>query len=112
MSVDKYVKFISEQQKSLEVHGLTEESKEHYTHEIDVHPHGWEDVSKEKHEKGADSMVAKLKKKGFHAKVHNYHGPGGGAAVLHLGHPKGPKHVDKWLKRNYDEDHEEGDSRI
>jgi hypothetical protein len=107
-----YADFISEQQKSMVNAGLAE-AAENYTHEIDVHPHGWEgSPSKEAHEKGTDKMVSKMKKQGLHAKVHMYHGPGGGAAVLHLGHPKGPKHVDKWLQKNYDPDHEEGDSRI
>ena len=95
MSVDKYVKFISEQQKSLEVHGLTEESKEHYTHELDA--------------TDAKGMVAHLKNRGFHAKIHKAAGPAGGASVVRLGHPDGVKHVHSYIKQYYDDDHSKSD---
>jgi hypothetical protein len=109
-AVDKYAKFMTEQNKQLVTRGHLNEAKETYTHEIDVHPHGWAAVTRKAHEQGTDAMVSKLKKQGFHAKVATYHGPGGGAAVLHIGHPKGRAHVDKWIKRVYDPDHEIGDT--
>ena len=91
---DNYVKFISEQQKLLAIRGLAE-AAENYTHELDAND--------------GHKMVADLKKKGFHAKIHKAVGPAGGAAVVHLGHPSGEKHVHSWIKKNYDEDHSKSD---
>ena len=91
---DYYVKFISEQQKLLAIRGLAE-ATENYTHELDAID--------------GHKMVADLKKSGFHAKIHKAVGPAGGAAVVHLGHPGGEKHVHRWIKKNYDEDHSKSD---
>ena len=96
---DNYVKFISEQVHKEKVRGFTNiaitESSENYTHELDAND--------------GHKMVADLKKKGFHAKIHKAVGPAGGAAVVHLGHPSGEKHVHSWIKKNYDEDHSKSD---
>jgi len=91
MSVDKYVKFISEQQKSMVNAGFTNQINENYTHELDA--------------TDAKGMVAHLKKHGYHAKIHKAAGPAGGASVVHLGHPDGEKHVHSYIKQYYDDDH-------
>jgi hypothetical protein len=104
----KYASFITEQQNHNSLRTI-KEAKEQYTHEIDVHPAGWDNVSSQKHKEGTDKMVEKLKRKGFNAKVHEYHGPSGGAATIHIGHPDGPGPIDKFIKRSYDPDHKAGD---
>ena len=91
MSVDKYVKFISEQQKSMVNAGFTNQINENYTHELDA--------------TDAKGMVAHLKKHGFHAKIHKAAGSAGGASVVRLGHPDGEKHVHSYIKQYYDDDH-------
>jgi len=76
--------------------------EESYTHEFDYAEDG---------KNTAKSFVAKAKKAGIKAKIHDPSGPGGGHPVVHLGH-KDTKHMHSFLKKHYDPDmhHDDLDS--
>jgi len=73
---------------------------EEYTHEVD-HDGDHHDQ---------DAFVKQAQKSGIKAKVHTRSGPGGGAAVIHLGHSDEGK-IHDFLKKNYSSDHTMGDTK-
>ena len=75
---------------------------EKYTHEVDYHESGYDHT--------ADTFVAKAKKAGLKAKVHDRSGPGGGNPVVHLGHSDEGK-VHDFLKKHYSKDHDMSDTK-
>ena len=74
--------------------------KESFTHEVD-HDGDHSDVK---------GFIGKAKSAGLKAKLHTMHGPGGGSAVVHLGHSDEGK-VHDFLKKNYSSDHTMGDTK-
>ena len=75
------------------------------TYSVNVlHPDSWhKSISGEQHKKAADDFVKKAQNHGLKAKVHNYDGSSGGAAEIHLTH-KDPKHIEKFIRKHYDQD--------